>query len=101
MAKLFNWLFRARDAYFALPRFKFEAMTLGLAVLFGLLAMPALIFFAGHFTLKPYANGGPFAFYYDFFKGLFEPRPAFWSVVAGPAVFLCVFRLFRWILRKV
>jgi hypothetical protein len=51
--------------------------------------------------LKPYANGPLFAFYFDFFKGLIELRPAFWSVVAGPAVFLSVFRVFRWILRKV
>ena len=98
---MFNWFFRARDWYFAQPRFKFESMTLGLAVLFGLLVMPALVFLAGHVTLKPYANGGLFAFYFDFFKGLIEPRPAFWSVVAGPAVFFSLFRLFRWILGKV
>jgi len=95
-----NWFVRARDYYFSLPRFKFEAMTLGLAVLVGLLLMPALIYLAGHYTLKDYANGGFFALYYDFFKGLFELRQSCWIVVAGPFAFLTVFRLFRLILRK-
>jgi hypothetical protein len=100
LANLFNWFFRARDGYFSLPRFQFEAMTLGLAVFFGLLVMPALIFLAGDLALKNYANGGVFALYGDFYKGLFEPRPAFWAVVAGPFVFLSLLRLFRSILRK-
>jgi hypothetical protein len=100
LAKLFNWFVRGRAWYFALPRFKFEATTLGLELLFGLLLMPALIFVAGYFMLKPYANGGLFSFYFDFFKGLFELRPAFWSIVAGPPVFVSLFRAFRWILRK-
>jgi len=101
LAKLFNWFVRARDWYFALPRFKFEAMTLGLAVLFGLLVMPAFIFVAGHIALRDYANGSVFALYADFFEGLFEPRPSFWTVIAGPAVFLTLARLFRIVLRKV
>ena len=75
-------------------------MTLGLALLFGLLVMPALIYLAGYFVLKPYANGGIFSLYYDFFKGLIEPRPSFWIVVLGPFVFLSLFRIFRLILRK-
>jgi hypothetical protein len=100
LAKLFNWYFRARDWYFALPRFNFEAMTLGLAVLFGLLVMPALIFIVGHIALRDYANGNVFSLYGDFFKGLFEPRPSFWIVVAGPVVFLTLARLFRLALRK-
>ena len=100
LANLFNWFFRARDWYLSLPRLQFEAMTLGLAVSVGLLVMPALIFLAGSLTLKDYANGGLFALYGDFFKALFLPRPSFWAVVAGPFVFLCVLRLFRWVLRK-
>ena len=99
-AGLFNWFVRARDWYFALPRFKFEAMTLGLAVFVGLFIMPVLIFLAGHFTLKEYVHGGLFALYYDFFKGLINGIPSFWLVVAGPIVFLTLFRVFRWILRK-
>ena len=49
--ELFNWFERARDYYFSLPRPKFEAMTLGLAFLVGLLVMPALIYLAGRYTL--------------------------------------------------
>ena len=98
---MFNWFFRARDWYFSLPRFKFEAMTLALALLFGLLVMPALIFLAGNFTLKAYANGGLATLYGDFFKGLFEPRPSCWIVVAGPYIFFGLARAARSILRKI
>ena len=97
---MFNWLVRARDYYFSLPPLKFEAMTLGLAVLFGLLVMPALIYLPGFYVLKPYANGGIFALYFDYYKGLVEPRPSCWIAVAGPFVFLSLFRIFRFILRK-
>jgi hypothetical protein len=98
---LFNWFVRARNWYLALPRFKFEAMTFGLAVLAGLLVMPVLIYLAGLIALQAYANGGVFSLYYDWFKGLFELRPSFWAVVFGPLVFLTLFRVFRWILRKI
>ncbi|MEO8016301.1 MAG: hypothetical protein ABI769_00670, partial [Pseudomonadota bacterium] len=88
MATLFNWFVRARDYYFALPRFKFEAMTLGLAVLVGLIVMPALIYVPGYYILKPYANGGLFALYFDFYKGLVEPRQSCWIAMLGPFIFL-------------
>ena len=58
MATLLNWFGRAHAYYFSLPRFKFEAMTLGLALLFGLLVVPPLIYLPGIYVLKPYANGG-------------------------------------------
>ena len=83
-SELFNWFVRARDWYFALPRFKFEAMTLGLAVLAGLLVMPVLIYLAGRIALKDYVNGGVFSLYCDFFKGLFQLRPSFWVVRRRP-----------------
>jgi hypothetical protein len=101
MATLFNWFVRARDYYFSQPRFKFEAMTLGFAVLFGLLVMPSLIYLPGYFILKPYANGGVFSLYFDFFKGLIELRPSFWIVLIGPFVFLSLVRIFVIILRKI
>jgi hypothetical protein len=99
--ELVNWFVRARDYYFSLPRFKFEAMTFGLAVLCGLLVMPVLIFVAGHFTLREYANGGLFALYFDYFKSLFLIRESAWVVAVGPFLFLSLFRIFRLILRKV
>lgn len=97
---MFTWFVRARDWYFALPRLQFEAMTLGLAVLVGLLFMPVLIYLAGMIALKSYANGGVFALYYDWFAGLFGAHSSFWIVVAGPFAFLSLFRFCRWILRK-
>lgn len=99
--KLLNWFVRARDYYFSQSRPKFEALTLGLALLVGLLVMPALIYLAGRYTLREYANGGVFALFGDFYKGLFEMRPSCWIVVLGPFVFLTLIRLFRLILRKI
>jgi hypothetical protein len=101
LAELVNWLVRARDGYFALPPLKFEATTFGLSLLAGLLVMPALIYLVGSAVLKPYANGGLFALYYDFLKGLVELRPSCWIVLLGPFGFLSLFRIFRYILRKI
>jgi hypothetical protein len=100
MATLLNWFGRAHAYYFALPRFKFEAMTLGLALLFGLLVLPPLIYLPGSYMLKPYANGGLLALYFDFLKGLVELRLSCWIALAGPFVFLSLFRIFRFILRR-
>src|SRR6188508_368282 len=92
---LFNWFTRARQWYFSQPMLTFEAVTLGLALLVGLLVMPALIYLAGISILQAYANGGLLALYGDYFRGLFEPRSSYWVVLFGPFVFLCVGRLFR------
>ena len=98
---MFNWFTRSRTWYFSQPMPIFEAVTLGLAVLVGLLVMPALIYVAGRYTLNEYANGGVFSLYGDFYKGLFEPRASCWTVVFGPFVFLTLARLFRFLLRKI
>jgi hypothetical protein len=99
-AELFTWFERARTYYFSQSRPKFEAITLGLALAAGLFVMPALIFLAGRYTLREYANGGLFALFFDFYKGLVELRPSCWIVVLGPFVFLTFFRLCRFILRR-
>ena len=106
--KLFTWFERARDYYFSLPRPKFEAMTLGLALLVGLTIMPALIYVAGKYTLGVYNHGtalegqaSVFTLFFDFYKGLVELRPSCWIVVLGPFVFLTFARLCRLILRKI
>jgi hypothetical protein len=70
-------------------------------LLVGLLVMPALIYLVGSAVLKPYANGGLFALYSDFVKGLVELRPSCWIVLLGPFVFLTLFRAFRLVLRKI
>ena len=75
-------------------------MTLGLALLFGLVVMPALIYLPGFYVLKPYANGGVFALYGDFYKGLVQLRQSCWTAALGPFVFLSLLRIFRLILRK-
>lgn len=97
---LFSWFSRARAWYASQPTLPFEAVTLGLAVLVGLLVMPALIYLAGRYTLDAYANGNLFSLYGDFFRGLAEPRSSNWVVVFGPFVFLTLFRIFRLVLRK-
>jgi hypothetical protein len=103
---LFTWFERARDYYFSLSRPKFEAMTLGLALLAGLVLMPVLIYLAGRYTLGAYAHGsvqeahGVFSLFADFLRGLIEPRPSCWIVLLGPFVFLSFARLCRLILRK-
>ena len=97
---MFNWFTRARQWYFSQPMLTFEAVTLGLALLVGLLVMPALIYLAGITVLKEYANGGLFALYGDYFKGLVELRPSCWIATLGPFVFLTLFRIFRFALRK-
>jgi hypothetical protein len=98
--RLFTWFTRARDYYFSQSRAKFEAITFGLTLLVGLFIMPALIYLAGRYALMAYANGGVFALYSDFFKGLFELRQSCWIVAAGPYLILSMIRVFRLILRK-
>jgi hypothetical protein len=97
---LFTWFTRARAWYFSRPQAVFEAVTLGLALMFGLIVMPALIYVAGSLVLQAYANGNLFALYLDFLKGLVEPRSSCWIVLLGPYVFVSLFRVFRLILRK-
>ncbi len=98
---MFSWYGRARDYFFSLSRPKFEGLTLGIALLCGLVVMPVLIFIAGSYVLKSYAHGGLFALFVDFYKGLVELRPSCWIVLLGPLVFLTFFRFCRFLLRKV
>jgi hypothetical protein len=107
-SELFSWFERARSYYFSQSRPKFEAITLGLALLVGLIVMPALIYLAGHYSIGPYSrspapdpNTNVFSLFFDFYKGLAEFRPSCWIVVIGPFVFLSFVRLCRLVLRKV
>ena len=54
---MFSWFERARTYYLSQPRPIFEAMTLGLALLVGLIVMPALIYLVGRYSLGPYGHG--------------------------------------------
>ncbi|HLQ07848.1 MAG TPA: hypothetical protein VK128_02215 [Steroidobacteraceae bacterium] len=88
-----------RDTYGALPRVQRELVIFGLALLFGLIVMPFLIWYAGSRVLGPYLHGqnahaGPFALVADFFLGLVHGSAVFWAVALGPAVILLLIRLF-------
>ncbi len=88
-----------RDTYGALPRAQRELVIFGLALLWGLIVMPFLIWFAGSRVLGPYTHGqnahaGPFALVADFFVGLVHGSAVFWAVALGPAVLLLLIRLF-------
>src|SRR5205807_224893 len=85
-------------------RSKRELAIFGIALLFGLIAMPFLIWFAGNRVLGPYTHGqspraGPFALAGDFLLGLLHGSAVFWIVALGPAVLLLLVRLFIALLR--
>ena len=63
--------------------------------------MPALIYSRVTSSSCTYANGGLFALYFDFGKGLYRAAPSCWIVLARPFGFLTLFRLFRLIVRKI
>jgi hypothetical protein len=92
---LFQGLTRFKDYYWGLTGFKFELITLGLALAFGLLVLPLFIWIAGRLTLGGYANGGPFALYGDYFIGLARGGLSYWVAVVGPYGFLLLARLMR------
>jgi hypothetical protein len=97
-------LARVRERYSALPRARRELAIFTVALLFGLIAMPFLIWFAGNRVLGPYLHGqnpraGPFALAADFLMGLVHGSAVFWLVALGPAVLLFLLRLFIALLR--
>jgi hypothetical protein len=88
------------------PRLRRELIVYGVALLFGLLGMPLLIWLAGNRVLGPYTHGqnphaGPFALLADFFVGLIHGSAVFWAVALGPAVLLLLLRLFVTVVRAV
>ncbi len=92
-------LTRLRDTYVAQPRLRRELIICGAAFLFGLLAMPFLIWFGGSRVLGPYTHGqnphaGPFALFADYFVGLAHGSAVFWAVALGPVLVLLLARLF-------
>jgi hypothetical protein len=71
-----------------LPR---ELASLALALAFGLLVLPPMIWLAGHLTLGEYVRsytgtpvGGPFALWADFFRGLASGSLGYWTALLGP-----------------
>lgn len=92
-----KWLAAARG----LDRPRREALIAAAAVLLGLLVMPLAIWVAGLLTLGPYANGGFWALLADFLRGLVEGSLACWIVLAGPLLFISLFRLLRHALQRI
>jgi hypothetical protein len=97
-------LARLRERYIALPRARRELLFFAVELLFGLIAMPFLIWFVGNRMLGPYTHGqnphaGPFALAADFLLGLVHGSPVFWVVALGPAVLVLLLRSFVALLR--
>jgi hypothetical protein len=70
--------------------------------LFGLLAMPFLIWYGSGRVLGPYTHGqnlhaGPFALAADYFTGLVHGSAIYWFVALGPALIVLLIRQF-WLL---
>lgn len=75
-------------------RVRFEVIFTSIWLLFGLIAMPALIFTVGGSMLGPYGdNGGLGRFYGDFLGDLAEPSVRAWSLALGPLVLISILRL--------
>src|SRR5437763_15712242 len=92
-------LTRLRERYGALPRAKRELAIFGIALLFGLIAMTFLIWFAGNRVLGPYIHGQsprarPFALTADFLLGQLHGAAVLSLVARAPAVLPLLVDLF-------
>ncbi|MBV8146981.1 MAG: hypothetical protein JO184_18470 [Gammaproteobacteria bacterium] len=86
------------------PRVRRELLIYGVALLFGLFAVPPLIWMAGNRVLGPYTHGqnlhaGPLALLEDFLTGLLHGSAVFWVVALGPAALVLLVRGFIALLR--
>lgn len=72
--------------------FNRDALWLLAALLFGVLALPVLVYFTGITILGPYANGGPGAFVSDFLAGLFRLRWFSLALALGPLAIVAIWR---------
>ncbi len=73
--------------------FKRDLYWLVAALLFGVLALPFLVYYTGVATLGPYSNGGPFDFFWNFFADLARFRRAAWALALGPLVITLFWRI--------
>ncbi|MDW8258009.1 MAG: hypothetical protein RML32_01040 [Gammaproteobacteria bacterium] len=56
----------------------------------GVVLVPWAIYAVGRLTLGAYANGGPFALWADFFRGLADGMLAYWIAALGPLCLVIV-----------
>jgi hypothetical protein len=69
-----------------------ELILLAVALGFGVLAVPPLLWLAGARALGPYPGGGVGAIVANFFRGLATGSLGFWVVALGPYLLLTVLR---------
>ena len=77
-----------------------ELLWLAVALAVGLLLMPLLIWSMGRLTLGAYANGGAFALWRDFLRGLLAGGTPFWAIAVGPYLAVLLLRLLTALLRR-
>ena len=91
-----NPLVRFRSFWSAQSPLRRNLLAVAIALAFGLLVLPWLIWMAGSVALGPYAGGNALHFIGDFFAGLAHGELAFWLIVLGPPLFLILARLLWW-----
>jgi hypothetical protein len=91
-----NPLARVRSFWSAQSPLRRNLLLLALALAFGLLVLPWLIWIAGSAALGPYAGGNVLHFIGDFFVALAHGELVFWLIVLGPPLFLILARLLWW-----
>ncbi len=74
------------------PGLRRESIFAAVALAFGLIVMPLLIYAAGSATLGAYQSGGLGSFLKDFYLGLLHGTGSMWTVVVGPYLFITLFR---------
>jgi len=62
-------------------------------LIFGAAVLPLLVYATGVRALGPYSGGGVGSFYANFITDLARLRPAAWTLLAGPATLVLVWRL--------
>ncbi|HSN71650.1 MAG TPA: hypothetical protein VLT59_09065 [Steroidobacteraceae bacterium] len=73
-------------------RGRFELVFAAACLGFGLLVLPALVYWVGVRILGPYSDGGLGAFYAGLFADLVSASGRAWLLVAGPYVALMLLR---------
>jgi hypothetical protein len=87
-------LSRTRDYFQSLSRLQRELMFIGVAVVFGFVVMPAIIFALGTGVMGKYAGGNSvISLYTNFYKALGQGWLSFWIVALGPFVLISLLRL--------
>jgi hypothetical protein len=75
-------------------RLRFELIFASAWIGFGLLALPALIYWVGELLLGPYGeDAGLGTFYLDYFAALAEPSGRAWALLLGPLATISLLRL--------